>query len=423
MIIANKHLFQYGFMAIPISFAGLPLYIHMPNYYTQDFGLNIGLLGTILLFIRILDALQDPLIGYISDLYPHRRMTIVIWGMVALVLGLGGLSFGPLIPMSIALWFMLCMILATTGFSVISITINTIGGLWGTDTPERVRISAWREGLGLIGLILAAILPTLLHPISPMMMEYMLSFMLFLGIVIVALILFYQVSKTIPHRPNIQQNPQQKSLRFKHMIDIFSGNKIFFAVCLLSYVSAGLPAVMVLFFIDNYLNAAAFSGVFLLLYFISGAVFMGSWVKISAKYGAVYTWQMAMGLSVITFAAAIFLQSGDIVFYGLICMASGIALGADLALPPAIIGGRMGKAHTQATQYYAMLAFLSKIALALAAGIAFIPLYIVGFNANDSTHSPTALMVLLGLYTLVPCIFRILAISGLWHLKQQETTQ
>lgn len=419
MIIGKKQLFQYGFMAIPLSFAGIPLYIHMPNYYVANFGLNIGLLGTILLFIRIFDAVQDPFIGYISDIYPHRRSVCVIFGVVTLVLGLGGLSFGPLIAMPIAVWFGLCMIVATTGFSVLSITINTLGGLWGSTTVQRVRISAWREGLGLMGLITAVILPTVLQPISPIITEYTLSFLIFFAIMIVAFALFNQVLKTIPCRPIDGKN----RLKLYHMIGIFKGNKIFFSVCLLAYISAGLPAVMVIFFIDNYLNATALSGVFLLLYFVSGAVFMGAWIKISYKYGAIYTWQMAMILSVITFASAIFLQSGDTVFYGIICITSGAALGADLALPPAIIVGRMGRTQTQATQYYAVLAFLSKITLAISAGLAFISLDIVGFDATNTTHSKSALTVLLGLYTVVPCILRILAIGGLWHLQQQEKIQ
>ena len=34
----RKSLFSYGGLALPVAFAGLPLYIHAPDYFTTEYG-------------------------------------------------------------------------------------------------------------------------------------------------------------------------------------------------------------------------------------------------------------------------------------------------------------------------------------------------------------------------------------------------
>ncbi len=424
--ISRISLIQYGFMALPLAFAGLPLYIHMPALYTETFAVDIGILGILLLGIRLFDAVQDPFIGYVSDTHPHHRLQIVIGGMAVLTLGLGGLSIGPLLSIPPLIWFGICMVCATSGFSIVSININTIGGLWHTNATGYTRISAWREAFGLVGLICASILPTLLQQYISVLDAFMVSFIVFVILSSIATIGYIHIMKIISiykKNKNPQTDIKRPLLNITHIFDhIFDrGNRVFFGICLLSYLSAGLPAVLVLFFIEYYLQATPYTGIFLLLYFVSGAMFMGAWIRISQKYGALTTWQIAMIVSVVTFFSAIFLQTGDIVFYGIICVASGIALGADIALPPAIIANRIKNTHTQshATQYYAVLAFLSKIALALSAGVAFVMLDTAGFETTVPIPT-TAAETLLWLYAGIPCGIRLMAVIAIFIFKKIE---
>ena len=71
---SQKLLFCYAIIALPLAFAGLPLYIHIPDFYIRQFGLNIGILGVVLLFVRLFDAIQDPFIGYICDKYARKKI-------------------------------------------------------------------------------------------------------------------------------------------------------------------------------------------------------------------------------------------------------------------------------------------------------------------------------------------------------------
>lgn len=410
---------QYAFIALPLSFAGLPLYIHMPDFYTRHFGLSLGALAVILLGLRLFDAVQDPFIGYISDKKAKSRFLIIMMGVSALVVGLAGLCFGPQISIPAALWFTLFMILATTGFSIVSININMIGGFWSNDDTQRARISAWREGFALIGLLIAAILPPLLQSYISEGTAFIFLFATF-GLCMIASAFLFRIFFA-SHKECFTNEKQNTSRSFAFLKILKNRDRLFFFMCFLSYLSASIPAVLVLFFIRDYLGAESYSGLFLTAYFLSGAIFMAGWIACAKVKGLYATWMAAMILSVVTFIGACALQPGDIWGYGIICVLSGIALGADLALPPAIIAGRITKNKTQseATQYYAMLAFLPKVAMALATGGTFLLLDIFGFVAGVE-NSDQAMSTLLLTYALLPCLIKILAAMLLWLIIKKE---
>lgn len=410
---------QYAFIALPLSFAGLPLYIHMPDFYTRNFGLGLGVLALILLGLRLFDALQDPVIGYISDRQEKKRFSILAFGVSMLLFGMAGLCFGPQLSIPAALWFSIFMILATTGFSIVSININMIGGFWSNDDTQRARISAWREGFTLIGLLIAAILPPLLQRYMPEDKAFVVLFAAFVIFMVAGGFLFSLFFAS--EKDRFQGANIEGKTGFSFLKILKGQDKLFFLMCFLSYLSASIPAVLVLFFIRDYLGAEAYSGLFLLVYFLSGAVFMAAWIACAKAKGLYKTWMAAMVLAVVTFIGACALQPGDIFGYGVICMLSGIALGADLALPPAIIAGRIyrNKTQNEATQYYAMLAFLPKVAMALAAAGAFLLLDISGFEAG-AENTAQAMTTLLLIYALAPCLIKVLAAVLLWQIIKQE---
>lgn len=412
-------IFQYSLLALPLAFAGLPLYIHAPDFYANNLGMNIGLIGIILLIIRMFDAIQDPVIGYLSDKHASQRFAIVLGGAAMLIVGMGALFYGPPTSLPITAWFAMSMILATTGFSIITINLNMIGGFWHDAPKQRTRISAWRESCALIGLLIASVLPAILQNARPAEEAFVILFWTFGAIMVGAFILFTLFMRTISADHAITKNDHKKGLSF---LAILTGkDKDFFIICFLTHLAAALPGVMVLFFIRDYLGAEELSGLFLFLYFMSGALLMPVWVKLASHVGKNKAWLASMILAIATFIGAYFLQPGDVIAYGIICVLSGTALGADLALPPSIIADRItaSKTQTQATQYYGLLAFIPKTALALASGAAFILLDQMGFIAGQP-NTPQVMSSLIILYALIPCIIKLIAATMLWRLKNKE---
>ena len=406
-------LFQYSLLALPLAFAGLPLYVHAPDFYTRHLGVDVGLIAIILLIIRSFDAIQDPYIGYLSDKHAQKRFLIMSLGVVLLMCGMGGVFFGPLLPIPVWLWFSLAMIMATTGFSIVTINLNMIGGFWHSDKEQRTRISAWREASALAGLLIAVILPAVFQQFKPAEIAFRLLFGVFCIIMVTGFVMFSRFMRRITPGHLITQKTEMKGLSF---FKILAGSEWrFFLTCFLTHVAASLPGVMVLYFIIDYLDAAEYQGLFLSLYFVSGALLMPFWVKLARKIGKEKAWLLSMLLAIATFIWAAFLNTGDIWPYAIICVLSGMSLGADLALPPSILADKVEAQNkeSEATQNYALLAFIPKMGIAISSGVSLLILDSFGFQPGE-VNTEIAKNGLLIMYAVIPCGFKLASAALLW---------
>lgn len=389
-------LFQYGFLALPVAFVGLPLYIYAPDFYAVEGGLSLTLIGTIMIFIRLFDAFQDPFIGYISQKHTQYRHILIAGGMSITAVSFFML-FHPISTM-IGLWFVVSLLLLTTSFSVLSINLNSLGSLWSKDPENKVRITSIREACNIIGLLTAAILPSVLG------LSYT-SFVLIVLIVVAAFLFFPWYKK---HAQNIESFQNKNA--FAQLKYIFTSRhyKWFFGIYTISMLSASIPGALILFYVRDFLDAEALTGVFLLLYFISGGLSMPLWQYISKSIGMGRAWLLSMIIAIIVFGWTYFLNSGDIYPYALICFLSGIAFGAELAIPPAILSALIDKEDHQpnTTLYFSIFAFLLKTAFALGSGCAFLLLGDSEFIPG-SENSGSALDALRFVYALLPTLIKV----------------
>lgn len=68
------HHARISLYAMMLAAAGIPLYIHLPRFASVNLGIGLGALGTILLLIRLVDLVQDPLIGWSIDRWPAAQL-------------------------------------------------------------------------------------------------------------------------------------------------------------------------------------------------------------------------------------------------------------------------------------------------------------------------------------------------------------
>ncbi len=430
--LSRADLMRYAALAFPLSFAGLPLYIHAPDFYATDTVLTLSLIGAILMGIRIFDAVQDPLIGIFSDKYAARRSHIMAASAFAMAAGFIML-FHP-VPEFTAIWFGAAMLITTTAFSVLMINLNALGSLWSEDPVEKTRITSWREGIGLIGLLAAAVLPTVMG----FTLFSVLFALILAGATWLCLSWHKKVFSSSWHPvldpgssqaagsldPGLRRDATEAgegSYSFNPAIFLKPEMRGFFALYGVSMLASSIPAVLVLFFIRDLLGAEELNGAFLFLYFLSGALGMGLWMRLSERKDAAKAWLVSMLLAVAMFVWAFFLGPGDVVAYGVICVLSGMALGAELALPPAILSELIDRAKDkkQSGAYFAGLAFLSKAALALASGLAFLILGQTTFEAG-ADNTPAALQTLSFTYALLPCLIKLAAAAMLFQWIQSR---
>jgi len=398
----SGRILAYGLLGLPLAFAALPVYVHVPRLYAEVGGLPLALLGVILLGTRLLDAGIDPLLGWLADRVPRRGMVAV--ALLPFVAGFVALLNPP--EERAALWLIGTLALTYLGFSAATIAYQAWGADVGADSRLRTRLTAAREGFGLIGVVLAAALPTLLAPaLSDGIAR--LAWVLPVLLLLATLVTFSRVGPGVPQQAS--DRPLLFSLRsvvddpaFRRLLGVFVANGI----------AAALPATLFLFFVADVLQLEAASGALLALYFIAGAASLPLWVALAARYGRVAAWLGAMLLSMVAFAGASQLGSGDLWAFAAICLASGLALGADLALPAAIAAD-LGERRGQAGACFGVWNFVAKLNLALAAGLALPLLALLGYVPGSGAGLPALSFA----YALLPLVFKSLAAALLWRWR------
>lgn len=404
--IPANSLLRYGFIAMPAAFAGFPLYVLAPDFYATRHGLSLTLLGGVLLALRLLDAVQDPLLGWCVDRLQGRLLRLLFGAAVILcgsIFALFNFGLFETAAISPVWWFAGTMVLAVSAYSLISIILGAAATLWTEDRHDQTRIASAREGFALLGLVIAVSLPALLTQIAGRERAF-LWYAVVLGLAMAAgLVAFPRVeaAKALPQEP-VSLLAAMRALP-KESLKLFG-------VYGLSMLASALPAVLVVFFVRDRLGGEAFTGLFLLLYFLTGAAAMPVWKVLSRRIGKYRSWAFSNSLAVAGFAGAFFLGTGDLLPFAVICLLSGFALGADLSLPPALLADQIhakGNARFSAT-HYAFLALAAKISLACASAFAFPILDAAGFKPQQA-NAPEALFALSLTYAAIPCALKLSA--------------
>ena len=183
---------------------------------------------------------------------------------------------------------------------------------------------------------------------------------------------------------------------------------------MLNGLAVAIAGTLSLFYIADVLQLEPYSGVFLALYFISGAFSLPLWLSLSRRLGKALTWALGTLVAITGFFWAIQLGAGDLVPYVIICLLSGAALGADLALPAAIAADIIPPGDRgRAASYFGIWSLINKGVLALAAGLGLPLLAGLGYQPGGEAGL-TALAVF---YAGVPCAIKLLSATLLMRWR------
>ncbi|MDX2217961.1 MAG: MFS transporter [Burkholderiales bacterium] len=413
-------LLAYGGLGLPLAMAALPIYVHVPKFYADTLGLSLASIGFLLLLARAFDAIQDPLLGYWSDRTRQTGRGRGVWigvGAPLLALGMIGLFVPPeLSTTGLSIWLVAMLLVVYTAYSMITISYQAHGAEMSADPNERTRIVSFREGLGLIGVFLAAALPEILSKLSGARAGFA-QFSYLFGPLIVILALVMMRSSP----PAVTTHVSDEKRIFAVMLKPF-GNASFrplLWIFVMNGIAASIPATLVLFFIEDAIQRPDLTAQFLIAYFAAGAAGMPLWVKLSSRIGKGRAWFCGMILSIAAFVWAFLLGPGDATAFFIICIMSGLGLGADLALPPSILADvidideRAGKGRNEGA-YFGLWNLVTKGNLALAAGVALPLLGWLGY-APKGSHSTEVLTALAAVYALLPCMLKAVAALLLWR--------
>jgi Na+/melibiose symporter-like transporter len=414
-LVTGRGLASYALLGLPLAMTALPVNILLPDFYAAQTGLALTVIGLVLLATRVVDAVADPLLGSWVDSQKGRGAYLRPVLLAAPVLALGFvLLFNPpaLTGNAAALWLFTTLVTAYLGYSLATVAYQAWGAELAHDDAGRTRITAAREGAGLVGVLIGGALPTAIGMAS--------LTWLFLACLAVALVALVRGAPA-PPRPT-QALPTGNPFSSFLLPLGTSRLRWLLAVFALNAIAPSITATVFQFFVADRLGLAPYTGLFLALYFIAGAASMPLWIRLARRFPLHLVWLGGMVAAVAAFIWAYLLGEGQLAAFALICVLSGVAFGADLALPPALLARVIdanGHNGQREGTYFGLWNFVNKLTLALAGGIALPLLEALGYTRGGTDAA--ALGALAFVYAVVPCLLKLVAAGLLfvaWRRQQ-----
>lgn len=400
---AAPRLPAYALFAGLLASAGLPLYIHAPKFYVDEYGVSLAALGTVLFGLRLLDVLQDPLLGRLADRLRLRRGASVAVAVVAMAAAMVGL-FAVTPPIEPLAWFAVMLTIVFSAFSYLTVCFYAQGVTAAVTLQGKghLRLARWRESGALLGICAAAVAPLALGGHGGFAIGFAL-------LAVAALAVMRREWRAAPVAgagfvPVLRDRIARRLL----------------VIAMVNAAPVAVSSTLFLFFVESRLKAPGLEGPFLLLFFLSAAFAAPLWGRAAEHAGARRVLLSGMILSIAAFGAAVTLGPGDTWAFGVICVASGAALGADMTLLPALFARRMARVSPGASEAFGLWSFVSKFTLAFAA-VALLPLLESGGFRAGGSNDAEALFLLSLLYGAVPCLLKAVAIALLATLKLDDT--
>ncbi|WP_113912185.1 MFS transporter [Roseovarius dicentrarchi] len=400
---AAPRLPAYSVFAAFLAAAGLPIYIHAPKFYVDEYGVSLALLGAVLFGLRLIDVVQDPLLGRLAARTRGRRgLTVLIAGagMAAAMLGL----FGVAPPIAPVWWFALMLTVVFSGFSYLTICFYSqgVGAAGAMGGAGHLRLARWRETGALLGICAASVAPLVLGGFTPFAVAFAA-----LGVVALWLMRDQWRAAVIP---SDGFGPVLRDALSRRLL----------LIALVNAAPVAVSSTLFLFFVESRLGAAEWQGPLLLLFFLSAALAAPLWSRAAERWGARAVLLAAMVLAIAAFGWAALLGTGDVAAFAAVCALSGAAVGADMTLLPAIFARRMAQIAPGASEGFGLWSFVSKLTLAIAA-VALLPALEAGGFVAGGDNDASALALLTLLYCALPCVLKLVAIALLAVTRIPDT--
>lgn len=418
MTTRSTRLIAYGALGLPLAMVALPIYVQAPAYYTSRLGMPLSTAGLILFLARLVDTVQDPFFGRWADTLARTgRLAAALWISALCLATAFAALWRPMVTGSaLTIWFAAALVAVYAAHSFMNVAYLAWGAKLGGDRDVLTEAAAWREGAGLVGVLIASAGPAWLlaneasAPPDTMSPFIGLFFVLLIG-ALWGLRFAPPWQATRLPRLNLERgraDPSTVSV-WSAVRDNGSFRKILLPY-FLNGLSAAIPASLAVFFIKDRLGAVHWVAPSLGLYFLAAAVGLPLWVQISRRVGALRAWGIAMMLAIIAFVWTATLGPGDLVPFLVACVGSGFALGADLALPTVLLAQCIPDREGSGA-YFGIWTLTGKLCLALSAltlpGLAWL-----GYQPGAPAVGTPGVALALA-YAGLPCLLKFAALMAL----------
>ena len=393
----------YAGLGAPIKALTLTVTLYLPAFYAGADKLGLTAVGLIFLVLRILDIAIDPLFGALADRTQARIGRRRLW--IALGLPVLALSvwmvFRPALPVSPALTIFW---LATFYMAWTVVTISHMA--WASDlTPDGGllrRLIGWREWAGILGMLAIMIGPALEERRGVPLDERMAT----LGATLVEALVVAGVVAVllVPETATAEAAPPLRR-QLHHLVTSRPLRRVILADLLVG-CGYGTASALMLFVARSWLGVGDSFSTVMLGYFLGMLVSVPFWIRLADRIGARSTYRLAIGLSAVAQLLVIALPRQMPVPAGLLWLVQGILTGAYQFSLNSIMAETVARDQQRSGEllsgiYFALLATTSKIGYAVAIGVAYPLLDLLGFSVEATGGGSHAVVLT---YAIMPAL-------------------
>jgi GPH family glycoside/pentoside/hexuronide:cation symporter len=384
-------------------------------FFTNVAGLPAGLAGSILMIGKISDAINDPIVGVLSDRTKSR------WGRRYPWMIFGAIPFGilffcqwivpPLGQWGLFAYYVAIGILFNLGYTAINLPYTALTPELTQDYNERTSLNSFRFAFSIGGSIGSLILAQVIFStVEDPQQRY-----LILGGIcaFIAVLPIYWCFFGTRHRLAMmtQRQPEMEeavSLPIAEQLKIVWSNRPFLLVIgiyLCSWLAVQVTASILPYFVVNCMQlseekfpqvAIMVQGTALLMLFV--------WSKVSDRYGKKVVYFMGVGLWIIAQGGLFFLQPDQIPLMYFLAVLAGCGVSTAYLIPWSMVPDTIDLDELKTGQrregiFYAFMVLLQKIGLAVGLFLVGISLESAGFIERVAgqplpEQPPSALMAI-----------------------------
>ena len=428
---AALHRGVLGAYAAP-SFA--QAFIHGPavsvlqGIYAKFFGLSLQEIALVILLSRIFDAVNDPIVGFLSDRYRARRGTRKPWLLAGSVIAVIACWFLYVPSGEVTMWsFLFWYLLADVGWTVSEVPYSAWLAELSDDYAERSRVTTWRSMGRFLGLLAFFGLPIALQSITgsteftPETLRWAaaLAAVALLGTALLATLVV----------PNGRSSEESSGGDASSSV-MDAGRAVvrnrpllsFTAMFAIGGLGAGIGSGLSFFYIDGYLQLGQQLAAVMIISIPIALVATPVWGLLCRRFGKQQAWavgNVGAGLASLSYYfigpgenAALLLAASLIVVNAMIVVE---AVAAPAVLADVVDYGRLRFGAGHAGSYFAFYAMVQKINVGIGAALGLLIAGILGFDATVTTQSASGRFGLLLAFSLLPAAFLCVAALWIWR--------
>lgn len=400
-------------------------------FFTNVAGLSVSIAGSILMIGKISDAVNDPIIGVMSDRTVHP------WGRRYPWMVFGAIPFGilfflqwivPTTNQSFLFWYYVVIaVLFNIAYTIVNLPYAALTPELTQDFHERTSLNSFRFAFSIGGSILSLVIAQLIFSIfkdNPIQQYLVLGIVCAIIAVLPIYWCFFGTRDRAVSNNTKKEEYNNTNLSIVEQIRIAFSNRPFLfviGVYLCSWLGVQLTASILPYFVIYWMQlpegtfpqvAIAVQGTALIMLFV--------WSFVSKKVGKKAVYFMGICLWIIAQGGLFFTQPGQVGLMYFLAVIAGFGVSTAYLVPWSMIPDVIDLDELNTGQrregiFYSFMVFLQKIGLAIGLFLVGVALDIAGFietipGETPPTQPDSALLAVRIAIAPLPTIFLIVGL-------------